>query len=226
MPPFGPLPIAGVAVPVAVPSPVSSAMRSSLITSAYEMKLNRRGCGFATFGPAPRGFELSSVWGEIDEGEAATRGWFGSGEEGDGDGDEPTAGNGTESDDDGDERMLAGRSGDRFANDDAELVRGDLSTGAVAAVAGLVEGADPTSPGGSLFASFSSASASFFPNGPNPNAPPPADVDGGLISPAEVGGDPPLNVVELPPGEAARRSSPPDERASMPSTESGENDRE
>lgn len=80
-------------------------------------------------------------------------------------------------------------------------------------------------PGGSLFASFSSASASFFPNGPNPNAGPPAEVAGGLISPAEVGGDSPLNVVELPPGEAARRSSPPEDSASIPSTESGENER-
>lgn len=126
------------------------------------------------------------------------------------------------------ERRFEGRSGVVEEREEVEFARGEVEvveSSDFACTDGLVAVVVPTRPGGNLLASFSSASANFFPKGPNPNAPPPAEVVGGLISPAEVGGDPPLNVVELPPGEAARRSSPPEESASIPSTESGENER-
>lgn len=128
--------------------------------------------------------------------------------------------------------MLAGRRGERFEaeEEEVEFARIDFSEGGAGTLVVvsivLTFVVVPIKPGGNLFASFSSASASFFPNGPNPKAAPPADVVGGLISPVEVGGEPPLNAVELPPGEAARRSSPPDDKASIPSTESGEKDLE
>lgn len=126
------------------------------------------------------------------------------------------------------ERRFEGRRGVVEEGEEVELRRGEVElveSSDLACVDELVAAVVPTRPGGSLLASFSSASASFFPKGPNPNAPPPAEVVGGLISPAEVGGDPPLKVVELPPGEAARRSSPPEDNASIPSTESGEKER-
>jgi hypothetical protein len=167
-----------------------------------------------------------SSFGETEDGEAETWGARGSEEEG-----EATEGKGTDREEEG-ERMFEGRRGERFEAEaeEAEFARADLSAGGagieeVSIVLTLV--VVPISPGGNLLASFSRASASFFPKGPKPNAPPPPpEVVGGLISPVDVGGDPPLKVVELPPGEAARRSSPPDDKASIPSTESGENDLE
>lgn len=127
--------------------------------------------------------------------------------------------------------MFEGLRGERFdAEDEVEFARADLSAGGAGTRLGEVSMvltfvAVPIRPGGNLFASCSRASANFLPKGPKPKAPLPADVEGGLISPADVGGEPPLNVVELPPGDVARRSSPPDDSASIPSTESGENDR-